>query len=170
MRCMRCKCRMDPLHLSAPPRKVPSIVIIWSEWIQSVLLYVNECCSIALTGELYSNVPLGLGGSDGAGDVCCSFSGIWDVEYLSRRLLFLKEEHFKSQIPTTFMLHVCLILPVSQKLNHAGVLFITRSLLFHWDLYFFHHLHSYLNLCTPYCHWCEVVAMQSLGITPLSYV
>ena len=72
MRCMRCKCRMEPLHLSAPSRQVPGIVIIWSGWIQSVLLDVTECGSIVLTGELYSNIPSGLTGSDGAGWKMCA--------------------------------------------------------------------------------------------------
>ncbi|KAI4822487.1 hypothetical protein KUCAC02_008032, partial [Chaenocephalus aceratus] len=39
--------------------KVPGIIIIPSEWNQRVLLYVNECCSVALVREPYSNTPRG---------------------------------------------------------------------------------------------------------------
>lgn len=85
-----------------------------------MLLDVNECCSIALTGEPYSNVPWGLRWSR-LGDVCCGFSRIRDVQYIyfSGHSFFssLKDEHFKSQTAAAFM---NLILPMSpKKINFA---------------------------------------------------
>lgn len=110
MRCMRCKCRMEPLHLSALPWKAPSIIIILSEWIPSVLLdvlVVNEYCSIALTGEPYSNIP------PGAWWIRWSRlgKGEWEAELpllndlrcystvVSLGIHLFKEEHLKSQSP-----------------------------------------------------------------------
>lgn len=37
-----------------------------------MLLDVNECCSVVVTWEPYSNVPSGLSGSDGAGRELCA--------------------------------------------------------------------------------------------------
>lgn len=87
--------------------KVPSILIIWSEWIQSVLLDVNECFSTALTAEPYSNIPWGLGGSDGTGWEICAEAEIWDVEYsyFSGHPFLLKESHLNPRLP----LHSCSI-------------------------------------------------------------